>query len=68
VFAAVRRGWDTPPYAGTCPPSPAEETVRPPGADAGPRKPRVMAVVGSVMLSAVETGIESGAGIWGYRS
>ncbi len=52
VLALARRRWQAPA------PPPAADPLRPPA--------RTAAVVSSLTFAAVETGIESGAGIWGY--
>ena len=54
VLAAARRGWQA--TAPPADPRPAEEAAVPAAAT----------VVGAVTFAAVETGIESGAGVWGY--
>ena len=54
VLAAARRGWQA--SAPPADPRPAEEAAVPAAAT----------VVGAVTFAAVETGIESGAGVWGY--
>ena len=62
VFALTGRAWVAPPRAVVAPaPRPAERSAQ-------PRKRRLptAAVVGSLTFIAVETGIETGAGIWGY--
>ena len=61
AFAATCRAWATPGPA----PTPASTPVRavPPG---GGRRRPATAVWGALVFVAVENGIESGAGIWGY--
>jgi MFS family permease len=54
VLALARDGWQAP-----APPPDPHPASR-------PAPPPVAAVVGSLTFTAVETGIESGAGIWGY--
>ena len=54
VLALARRGWQAP----APPPDPHPATR--------PAPPSVAAAVSSLTFAAVETGIESGAGIWGY--
>jgi fucose permease len=62
VLALTGRAWVTPPRAVAAPaPRPAERSAEP-----RKRRPPTAAVVGSLTFIAVETGIESGAGIWGY--
>jgi fucose permease len=56
VFALTGRAWAAPP--------PAAAVAAP--VASGPRRTLTAAVVGSLAFIAVETGIESGAGIWGY--
>jgi fucose permease len=56
VLALTRRGWQAP-----APPPDPHPATRP----ASP-SPSAAAIVGSLTFAAVETGIESGAGIWGY--
>jgi fucose permease len=57
VFSLTGRAWASPP----CPDLPPAPSPAPPG-----RKPPAMAVIGSLAFIAVETGVESGAGIWGF--
>ncbi len=66
LFAASRRSWAVQPI-----PVAASNTGPDKELPAGPRsarspKPAKAAVVNALIFSAVETGIESGAGIWGY--
>ena len=56
VLALTRHAWDTP-------------ERRRPGSGAvaaGKRRPSAAILVGSLLFTGVESGIESGAGIWGY--
>jgi len=66
VFTATRRGWATPlgavPAAAPCP---AERMPRP-ARQAERRTAPARAVLGSLAFTAVESGIEAGAGTWGY--
>jgi fucose permease len=57
VFTMTGRAWAAPPRAAAAGAAPA-----PPG----PRRRPTAAVLGSLIFIAVETGIETGAGIWGY--
>jgi fucose permease len=61
VFTLTSRAWP-----GPCPP--AASTPRPavPARRPGNQRPPTMAALGALTFIAVETGIESGAGIWGY--
>jgi fucose permease len=66
VFAMTRRVWAAPRPTAARPaaaptPRPAESARR-----SGNRRPSAMAAWGALTFIAVETGIESGAGIWGY--
>ena len=61
AFAATGRAWATPGPA----PTPAPTPVRPVPPGGGRRRPTT-AVWGALVFVAVENGIESGAGIWGY--
>jgi fucose permease len=61
VFTMTSRGWAAPRSAAASPPRLAVPARRPPDA----RPPR-MVVWGALIFIAVENGIESGAGIWGY--
>ena len=60
VFTVTSRAWAAPRPAAAPAPRPAGPALRP-----GSRRPTA-AVLGSLTFIAVETGIESGAGIWGY--
>ena len=66
VFVLTRRSWETPTA------SPLASRPRPEGqqsegrGEVRPRKPSAAIVLSALTFSAVETGIESGAGIWGY--
>jgi fucose permease len=60
-FAVASRAWVPPRAAAASAPPPAEPARRP-----GNRRPPAVAVFGALAFIAVETGIESGAGIWGY--
>jgi fucose permease len=55
VLVLARRGWRVPP------PAPGPGPLRPPARTASPG-----AALGALSFTAVETGIESGAGVWGY--
>ena len=61
VFAITSRAWAAPRPAAAITPSATDPTGRP-----GNRRPTRMAVWGALAFVAVENGIESGAGIWGY--
>ena len=61
VFIVVRRGWPESP--GAIAPRVGEDK---PGPRTAPRRPPAVVAVTSLTFAAVETGIESGAGIWGY--
>jgi fucose permease len=61
VFTMTSRAWAAPRPAAAPAPRPAEP-ARPPGN----RRPPTMAALGALTFVAVESGIESGAGIWGY--
>jgi fucose permease len=61
VFTMTSRGWPGPCPPAACGPRPAGPARRP-----GSRRPPAMAALGALTFIAVETGIESGAGIWGY--
>jgi fucose permease len=66
VFTVVRRAWATPPHSpATSVPRPADRSSRP-SRQAEQRRPPAMLVLSLLAFTAVETGIESGAGIWGY--
>jgi fucose permease len=64
VFCLTRRSWGPPPPRAPqlCPdqavPEPSERTRH--------RNPLAVVVLGSLTFTAVETGVESGAGVWGY--
>jgi len=66
VFALVHRRWEAGPHPVATPLPDPEANV--PGAPArtGRRKPLATVVLGGLIFAAVECGIESGAGIWGY--
>jgi MFS family permease len=66
VFTLARRRWDTPSQPLTSPLPPTEEGPPEPSAGARRRKPLAAGVLSALTFAAVETGIESGAGIWGY--
>lgn len=72
VLAITRRRWDSPPGVAADRAEPAtsepvtSEPVTPEPAGAEPARGRWRGVVAGVALIAVETGIESAAGIWGY--
>jgi fucose permease len=66
LFAAARRSWATSPTPVVASQIGPDKQLR-----AGPRsarspKPPKAAVFGALIFTAVETGVESGAGIWGY--
>ena len=62
VFTLTRRAWAAPPRAvAAVTPRPAERRAR-----TRTWRAPTAAVVGSLTFIAVETGIETGAGIWGY--
>jgi fucose permease len=64
VFSMTGRAWAAPPRVEAAPaPRPAERSR---SAAPGKRSSPTAAVLGSLAFIAVETGIESGAGIWGY--
>jgi fucose permease len=66
VFTWARRSWGTgPPAPALSRPGPGKRLPERPRA-AGHRKPPSAAVLSALAFTAVETGIESGAGIWGY--
>ncbi len=66
VFTLARRNWETGPPPVVPPrPDPDEPSPERPEA-AGHRKPLSAVVLSALAFTAVETGIESGAGIWGY--
>jgi fucose permease len=66
VFTLARRRWDAPSQPLTSPLPPTEEGPPEPSAGARRRKPPAAGVLSALTFAAVETGIESGAGIWGY--
>jgi len=66
VFTLARRRWETPPRHLAPPPSGLDEGLSEPSAGTRRREPRTAVVLSSLTFAAVETGIESGAGIWGY--
>ena len=61
VFAVASRAWPAPPAVAPPARRPAKPAQRP-----GSRKAPTMAALGALVFIAVETGLESGAGIWGY--
>jgi fucose permease len=61
VFTMTSRGWP-----GPCPPAARGPRPAGPARRPGSRRPPAMAALGALTFIAVETGIESGAGIWGY--
>jgi len=66
VFVLTRRNWETP-TASPVPSRPRPEGQRSAGLEEIRfRKPSAAIVFTALTFSAVETGIESGAGIWGY--
>ncbi|MGP8152347.1 MAG: MFS transporter, partial [Acidimicrobiales bacterium] len=66
VFTLAHRRWDVPsrPLAPR-PPGP-DEGLAEPTSGVGRRKPVAAVMLSALTFTAVETGIESGAGIWGY--
>jgi fucose permease len=66
VFTMTSRGWAAPRSAAASPPRPAVPARRPPDARPPDARPSRMVVWGALIFIAVENGIESGAGIWGY--
>ncbi len=66
VFTLAHRRWETPsrPLAPR-PPGP-DEGLPEPISGVGLRKPVAAVMLSALTFTAVETGIESGAGIWGY--
>jgi fucose permease len=66
LLTAARRSWQTPPHpvAASAPGPDRQSPRRPSGA--AHRKPRPAVVLTALAFTAAETGIESGAGIWGY--
>lgn len=66
VFTLARRRWDTPLRAPTSSvPRPLENPASAPEAKVRRKRP-VAVTLSALSFVAVETGIESGAGIWGY--
>jgi Major Facilitator Superfamily len=65
VLALTRGTWPARPRPAAPAGRPDDVSPRPAG-KAAPRKRRAAAVLSALMFTAVETGIESGAGIWGY--
>lgn len=65
VFALLRRRWDEPARAVSPPPPAAEIAAKPLMSRVRRRRPAAI-VLSALTFTAVETGIESGAGIWGY--
>jgi fucose permease len=66
VLAVTRRSWGTGRASlALSRPGPDEQLPEKPGG-AGHRKPPSAVVLSTLAFTAVETGIESGAGIWGY--
>jgi len=63
VFSLARRRWDMP---ATSPLPRLNEDSSGPRSTTIRRKPSPGAILGALSFVAVETGIESGAGIWGY--
>ena len=63
-FLLARRNWETPPRP-LASPTPGQAEPAPPPSGRGHRR-RPGMVVGTLLFTAVESGIESGAGIWGY--
>jgi fucose permease len=61
LFALTSRAWAAPRPVTAPAPRPARPARRP-----GSRRPPTMAAWGALTFIAVETGLESGAGIWGY--
>lgn len=66
LFTSARRSWAGSPPS-VAPYRPGPEDHMPAGLEATrPRQPPIAVVLSAFTFSAVETGIESGAGIWGY--
>ena len=65
VFTVTGRAWGAPPLAATAVAVPAPRLADH-SAEARKQRRPTAAVVGSLTFIAVETGIETGAGIWGY--
>jgi fucose permease len=64
VFLVARRNWETPPRP-VSPPRPGTVRDAPRPSEKGSRRlPAVVA--GTLLFSAIEAGVEAGAGIWGY--
>jgi fucose permease len=61
VFTVTSRAWP-----GPCPPPASTPRAAGPARGSGNRRRPAMAAVGALTFIAVETGLESGAGIWGY--
>jgi fucose permease len=66
VLLLACRSWEPPPQALTLPPSRPGARSPELAAEARPRRRPAGIVLGALIFAAVETGIESGAGIWGY--
>ena len=66
VFALVHRHWETPPHPVATPLPDPEARVPEAPTRTGRRKPLATVVLSGLTFAAVECGIESGAGIWGY--
>jgi len=66
VLTATRRSWGANPPAVAAPRPRAGERAAGPAGSAKHRTPHAAAVLPALAFVAVETGIESGAGIWGY--
>jgi fucose permease len=66
-FTMTASAWVAPPRALAAPstPHPAKRAPQPPW-HTERRKRRAMVVLGSLAFTAVEAGIEAGAGVWGY--
>jgi fucose permease len=64
VLTVARRDWETDPACSR--PAPATPDGESAGRPSGRRKPALAVVLTALAFTATETGIESGAGIWGY--
>jgi len=66
VFTLAHRRWDTPSRPLAPRPTGPDEGLPEPTSGVGRRKPVAAVMLSALTFTAVETGIESGAGIWGY--
>ncbi|MGI8449032.1 MAG: hypothetical protein ACR2MP_18005 [Streptosporangiaceae bacterium] len=66
VFALTRRNWPAHPRSMAASMPRPEGCSPKPAGEAAPRKPPAAMLLSALTCAAVETGIESGAGIWGY--